>query len=82
MGGAAERVAEAVIDGWTAEADFPEAIRLAARALREERTEPITLEVGVLDRDSETTRGARRAFRRIGPDELAGMLDGLAERQG
>lgn len=81
MGGAAERVAEAVIDGWTAEADYAEAIQLAARALREDRTEPITLEVAVLDRDSEVSRGSRRAFRRIAPDELSGILDGLAERQ-
>jgi proteasome alpha subunit len=82
MGGAAERVAEAVIDGWTSEADFAEAIRLAARALREDRSEAITFEVAVLDRHSETTRGSRRAFRRIGPDELSGLMDGLAERQG
>ena len=76
MGGAAERVAEAVIDGWTSEASFGEAIRLAARALREDRTEPLTFEVAVLDRDSETARGSRRAFRRVFPDELAGILDG------
>jgi proteasome alpha subunit len=76
MGGAAERVAEAVIDGWTSEASFGEAIRLAARALREDRTEPLAFEVAVLDRDSETTRGSRRAFRRVFPDELDGILDG------
>lgn len=80
MGGNAERVAEAVIDGWTSEAAFDEAIRLAARALQEDRNEPITLEVAVLDRNSETTRGSRRAFRRIGPDELGGILDGTTER--
>jgi proteasome alpha subunit len=76
MGGAAERVAEAVIDGWTSEASFGEAIRLAARALREDRTEPLAFEVAVLDRDSETTRGSRRAFRRVFPGELDGILDG------
>jgi proteasome alpha subunit len=76
MGGAAERVAEAVIDGWSSEASFGEAIRLAARALREDRTEPISLEVAVLDRDAETTRGLRRAFRRITADELVSLMDG------
>ena len=77
MGGAAERVAEAVIDGWSAEASFAEAIQLAAKALREDRTEtPLSLEVAVLDRNSETERGARRAFRRIGPDELHELLTG------
>jgi proteasome alpha subunit len=77
MGGAAERVAEAVIGGWSAEASYGEAIQLAARALREDRTEtPLTLEVAVLDRNSETERGARRAFRRITPDELNGLLTG------
>src|SRR5437870_3623805 len=35
MGGAAERVSEAVIDGWSAEASFAEAIQLAAKALRQ-----------------------------------------------
>ena len=76
MGGAAERVAEAVIDGWSSEASFGEAIRLAARALREDRTEPISLEVAVLDRDAETARGLRRAFRRITADELVSLMDG------
>jgi proteasome alpha subunit len=77
MGGAAERVAEAVIDGWSAEASYAEAIQLAARALREDRTEtPISLEVAVLDRNSETERGTRRAFRRITPDELNELLTG------
>ncbi|WP_136611614.1 proteasome subunit alpha [Sinomonas albida] len=77
MGGAAERVAEAVIDGWSAEASFAEAIQLAAKALREDRTETqLSLEVAVLDRNSETERGARRAFRRIGPDELHELLTG------
>ena len=77
MGGAAERVAEAVIDGWSAEASYAEAIQLAARALREDRTEtPLSLEVAVLDRNSETKRGTRRAFRRITPDELNELLTG------
>lgn len=77
MGGAAERVAESVIAGWTAEASFTEAIQLAARALREDRTEtPLSLEVGVLDRNSETERGVRRAFRRIAGEELSGLLTG------
>jgi proteasome alpha subunit len=77
MGGAAERVAEAVIDGWSAEASYREAIQLAARALREDRTETqLSLEVAVLDRNSETERGVRRAFRRITPDELNELLTG------
>ncbi|GAB3285639.1 proteasome subunit alpha [Sinomonas notoginsengisoli] len=82
MGGAADRVAETVVNGWTSEASFDEAIRLAAGALHEDRTEAITLEVAVLDRNSETTRGTRRAFRRIAPDELGSALDGPAERAG
>ncbi|MEA5454431.1 proteasome subunit alpha [Sinomonas sp. JGH33] len=77
MGGAAERVAEAVIGGWSAEASFAEAIQLAAKALRDDRTDPmLSLEVAVLDRSSETERGARRAFRRISQDELAELLAG------
>ncbi|WP_138413666.1 proteasome subunit alpha [Sinomonas gamaensis] len=77
MGGAAERVAEAVIDGWSAEASYREAIQLAARALREDRTETqLSLEVAVLDRNSETERGVRRAFRRITLDELNELLTG------
>ncbi|WP_415855254.1 proteasome subunit alpha [Sinomonas sp. G460-2] len=77
MGGAAERVAEAVIGGWSAEASYAEAIQLAAKALREDRTETaLSLEVAVLDRNSETERGVRRAFRRIGPDELTELLTG------
>ncbi|WP_334172140.1 proteasome subunit alpha [Sinomonas sp.] len=75
MGGAAERVAESVIAGWSAEASFTEAIQLAAKALREDRTEtPLSLEVGVLDRHSETERGVRRAFRRIAGEELEELL--------
>ncbi|MDQ4501026.1 proteasome subunit alpha [Sinomonas sp. ASV322] len=77
MGGAAERVAEAVIGGWSAEASFAEAIQLAAKALRDERTDPtLSLEVAVLDRKSETGRGLRRAFRRISQDELTELLTG------
>ncbi|MDQ4491377.1 proteasome subunit alpha [Sinomonas sp. ASV486] len=82
MGGNAERVAETVVNGWTSVASFEEAIRLAAGALQEERAEPVTLEVAVLDRDSETARGSRRAFRRIGPDELAALVDGTARQAG
>lgn len=75
MGGAADRVAESVISGWSAEASFTEAIQLAAKALREDRTEtPLSLEVGVLDRHSETERGVRRAFRRIAGEELEEVL--------
>ncbi|WP_138442777.1 proteasome subunit alpha [Sinomonas susongensis] len=75
MGGAAERVAESVISGWSSEASFTEAIQLAAKALREDRTEtPLSLEVAVLDRHSETERGVRRAFRRIAGEELDELL--------
>ncbi|NUP73565.1 MAG: proteasome subunit alpha, partial [Sinomonas sp.] len=77
MGGAAERVAEAVIDGWSAEASYAEAIQLAAKSLREDRTETrLSLEVAVLDRNSETERGVRRAFRRIEQAELNDLLTG------
>ncbi|MCH6470381.1 proteasome subunit alpha [Sinomonas terrae] len=75
MGGAADRVAESVVAGWSADASFTEAIQLAAKALREERAEaPLSLEVGVLDRHSETERGVRRAFRRIAGEELDELL--------
>ncbi|GAB4100042.1 proteasome subunit alpha [Sinomonas halotolerans] len=75
MGGAAERVAETMVRGWDAQASYGEAIRLAAAALREDRTDPVSLEVAVLDRDAETARGVRRAFRRITEDELHRFLD-------
>ncbi len=90
MGGQADAVGDALTDQWDAEHSFAEAVRTAVDALRHgggatgaprTRLNPDTLEVAVLDRDPLTTRGARRAFRRILPTEVGDMLgfgkDGL-----
>lgn len=82
MGGQAQAVQDAVAAGWKPEAPFVEAVRLAVGALVADRdpTEPplgpANLEVAVLDRDSETNRGTLRAFRRLSPAEVEGILAG------
>jgi len=78
MGGQADKVSEAVAAGWQGELDFAGAIRLALAGLvadKETTTLPASaLEVAVLDRGSETSRGTRRAFRRLEDADIVALL--------
>ncbi|MEY9776794.1 MULTISPECIES: proteasome subunit alpha [unclassified Arthrobacter] len=78
MGGQADKVSEAVAAGWQGELDFAGAIRLALAGLvadKETTTLPVSaLEVAVLDRDSESGRGTRRAFRRLEDPDIVALL--------
>ncbi len=89
MGGAADAVVEALTGNWSAELGLPEAVRAAAGALLNQGAahasadgdrpgiavpDPSVLEVAFLERDPETLRGSRRAFRRIGGPELEALL--------
>jgi proteasome alpha subunit len=78
MGGQADKVSEAVEAGWRSEHDFAAAIRLAQAGLVADK-ETTTLaasavEVAVLDRGSETSRGSRRAFRRLEDADIVALL--------
>jgi proteasome alpha subunit len=78
MGGQADKVSEAVGGGWRGELDFAAAIRLAQAGLVADK-ETTTLaasavEVAVLDRGSEGTRGTRRAFRRLEDADIVALL--------
>ena len=88
MGGAADAVIEALRGTWSADLGLPGAVRAAAGALNHEPAahttvdgagagvlDPSLLEVAYLERDPDTLRGSRRAFRRIGAPELAAILD-------
>jgi proteasome alpha subunit len=71
LGGQAEQIGETMKDRYEANADLRGALHLGASVLGEEDT-PLTaeqLEVALLDRTRD-----RRAFRRIGRDELATLL--------
>ncbi|WP_104179662.1 proteasome subunit alpha [Arthrobacter sp. B0490] len=91
MGGAADVVVDALQGAWSSDLGLPEAVRAAARALRNGGTssgttgaagdvdrpaalDPSVLEVAFLERDPDTLRGSRRAFRRIGGPELEAIL--------
>lgn len=78
MGGQADKVSETVEAGWQRELSFAGAIRLAMKGLvtdKEANELPASaVEVAVLDRDSETSRGSRRAFRRLGDAEIVALL--------
>ncbi|WP_346926941.1 proteasome subunit alpha [uncultured Arthrobacter sp.] len=78
MGGQADKVSEAVAAGWQGELDFAGAIRLALAGLvadKETTTLPASaVEVAVLDRGSETSRGTRRAFRRLEDADITALL--------
>jgi proteasome alpha subunit len=78
MGGQAEQVSAALEAGWRKELDLAGAVRLAMRGLvtdKEASALPASaVEVAVLDRDSETARGSRRAFRRLDDAEIAELL--------
>jgi len=78
MGGQADKVAESVGAGWRGELDFAAAIRLAQAGLvadKETTTLPVSaVEVAVLDRGSESSRGTRRAFRRLEDADIVALL--------
>ena len=78
MGGQADRVSEAVAAGWQGELDFAGAIKLALAGLvadKETTTLPASaVEVAVLDRGSESSRGTRRAFRRLEDADITALL--------
>ena len=80
MGGQADKVSEAVGAGWRGELDFTAAIRLAQAGLvadKEITTLPASaVEVAVLDRGSESSRGTRRAFRRLEDADIVALLSG------
>jgi proteasome alpha subunit len=78
MGGQADKVSSAIADGWRPTLRFVGAIRLAMGGLVTE-TEAGTLpakavEVAVLDRQSESVRGSRRAFRRLNDADITALL--------
>jgi proteasome alpha subunit len=78
MGGQADKVSEAVAAGWQGELSFAGAIRLALAGLvadKETATLPASaVEVAVLDRGSESSRGTRRAFRRLEDADVVALL--------
>ncbi len=78
MGGQADKVAEAVGAGWRGELDFGGAVRLALAGLvadKETDALPVSaVEVAVLDRGSESSRGTRRAFRRLDDADVVALL--------
>ncbi|MCU1520591.1 MAG: prcA [Arthrobacter sp.] len=78
MGGQADKVSESVGAGWRGELDFAAAIRLAQAGLvadKETTTLPASaVEVAVLDRGSESSRGTRRAFRRLEDADIVALL--------
>jgi proteasome alpha subunit len=82
MGGQAERVSAAIDQGWRASLGFPEAVRLALNGLApapdaEDQAKPLparALEIAVLYRHSEETRGTRRAFHRLNDADITALL--------
>ena len=78
MGGQADKVSESVAAGWQGALDFAGAIRLALAGLvadKETTTLPASaVEVAVLDRGSESSRGNRRAFRRLEDADVTALL--------
>lgn len=78
MGGQADKVSEAVAAGWQGALDFAGAIRLALGGLVADKETatlpPSAVEVAVLDRASESSRGTRRAFRRLEDADITALL--------
>ena len=78
MGGQADKVSEAVAAGWQGDLDFAGAIRLALAGLVADKETttlpPSAVEVAVLDRGSESSRGTRRAFRRLEDADITALL--------
>jgi proteasome alpha subunit len=74
IGGHAEQLTDAVRDAYQPGWDLATAVREAVRALSTaegREVQPDSVEAGVLDR----TRPARRKFRRLEEDEVAGILN-------
>ena len=82
MGGQADKVSAVIGEGWSGSLNFADAVRLAmaglvppAEAGEHAKALPAgALEVAVLDRHSETTRGSRRAFRRLNDADITALL--------
>ncbi|AUI52522.1 proteasome subunit alpha [Arthrobacter crystallopoietes] len=85
MGGEIDAVNETLRSNWDAGQDFAGVIRAAAGALEghlpdnggasgQRRLGPEMLEVAVLDRDPMSSRGNRRAFRRLSNAEVTDIL--------
>ena len=82
MGGQADKVSSVIGQGWRSSLDFADAVRLAITGLvprgeAEEQAKALpagALEVAVLDRQSEATRGSRRAFRRLNDADSTALL--------
>jgi proteasome alpha subunit len=82
MGGQADKVSAAIEEGWRSSLSFADALRLAMGALvpaAESGEQPKALpakavEVAVLDRSSENSRGSRRAFRRLDDADITALL--------
>lgn len=82
MGGQADKVSSVIGQGWRSSLNFADAVRLAITGLvppgeAEEQAKSLpagALEVAVLDRQSETTRGSRRAFRRLNDADITALL--------
>jgi proteasome alpha subunit len=75
IGGHADDLRNAVESAYASGWDLPTAVRESVKALSTaegREVEPGSIEAGVLDR----TRGARRKFRRLAEDEVAGILAG------
>jgi proteasome alpha subunit len=75
IGGHAEELTNAVRQAYGPGWDLPTAVRESVKALSTaegRQVEPGSIEAGVLDR----TRTARRKFRRLAEDEVAGILAG------
>jgi proteasome alpha subunit len=82
MGGQADKVSSAIEEGWRSSMSFADALRLAMGALvpaaetgEQPKALPVTaVEVAVLDRSSESSRGSRRAFRRLDDADITALL--------
>jgi proteasome alpha subunit len=82
MGGQADKVSSVIGQGWRSSLNFAEAMNLAMAGLTppsesEEQPKALpagALEVAVLDRHSEDTRGSRRAFRRLNDADITALL--------
>ncbi|MCA4131464.1 proteasome subunit alpha [Arthrobacter sp. M4] len=78
MGGQAERVSEVIAAEWNADMGLGGALRLSLKALAADKDvdmlQPSAVEAAVLERESESSRGARRAFRRLGAEEITQLM--------
>ncbi|MGG5172535.1 proteasome subunit alpha [Pseudarthrobacter sp. J1738] len=82
MGGQADVVSAALAQAWRPDLDFSAALSLAVNALLTDREgEELTsasLEVALLERNSESVRGTRRAFRRLPAADVDQLLNGIS----